>query len=236
MIFQTLEMTPDSVTTLSLTPNYFSPYTNMSNNNNCSNFSIPWNSTNTSSTKSSASTPTTTNVYYLNLTVGGVGVVGHFITIVVMFYHKPLRRKMVNYFFINQSIMDFMASLFMILANTVGTSLTPNFKSDVQMQLYCRLWISKVFYQSFFLSSLFVRAAVVVERYFQIVHPIQHRLKMTKGKVLAANMVCNLLGFALKSFSQIPINIPSKGTCIRYYPNSASQDGETEFHWSSWNT
>ena len=163
------------------------------------------------------------SILTMNLVIGCVGVVGQLYTIFIMVYHKPLRQKMVNYFFINQSLMDLLASFFLIMSNVAGTTLSPNFGSGWMTEVYCKLWTSKLLFQGFFLASLWTRAATVVERYLQIVHPIKHRLKMTKNKLLISIIVINVAGMAYKASFTIPSNIVRNGSCVKSsFPSAAA--------------
>ena len=176
-------------------------------------------------------TSSSVNSVYLYATIGFIGVVGNSITVVVMLLHKPLRKKLVNYFFLNQCILNLIASTALLLTSTLSSSAPPNLPY-VLLVLYCRLWTSKILCLGFFVPSLLTMVALTIERYLEIVHPIKHRLKMTKVKVIIVLVVIDIAGFGFKSSFIISTNTVRNGGCTSIgYPNTASKKavGATNF-------
>ena len=74
--------------------------------------------------------------------------------------------------------------------------------------------------------------ALTIERYLEIVHPIKHRLKMTKVKVIIVLVVIDIVGLGFKSSFIISTNTVRNGGCASVgYPNTATKKavGATNF-------
>lgn len=141
-----------------------------------------------------------------------VGIVGNLLCIVVLLGHAPLRRKPANYFLISQSIVDLLASIFLLLTmNVLG--LYP-----VGGPLYaviCYLWASRTIFLGLFMASLFNITALTVERYFKTVHPVQHRIRMTKNRLRCVIVAVCVSGVLLKMpYALGGTSINHNGTCI----------------------
>ena len=54
------------------------------------------------------------------------------------------------------------------------------------------------------MASIYCIAALAVERYLEVVHPIQHRLYMTKGKIAVAMVLNFVLGPSYKTLIAYP--------------------------------
>ena len=152
-----------------------------------------------------------------------VGVVGNFMTVVVMLYHKPLRRRLANYFLVNQALLNFTISVMMILSYNVGTSnRIPS--SSIGLELYCRLWQSKAIFLGLFTGSIMTMMTLVVEKYVEIVHPIKHRVQMTNRRVVLILIVANLAGILFKSSYTVSTNIVLNRKCNnKGFPNSLAK-------------
>ena len=107
------------------------------------------------------------------IAIGVVGIVGNGMVIFVMCYSKSLRSKLTNMFIINQSILDLVGSMFLLMHSANRYYAGGHF--GFWGQIYCRFWSTKVFMWSAFLSSTYNLVALTLERYFQVCHPIKHK-------------------------------------------------------------
>ena len=119
---------------------------------------------------------TPTNV--ISIVLGLVGLVANLFSAIVFSQHKPLRQRIPNYFLLNQSILDLGAGFFLVLDiilfyhhSTFG----------FLFLCYCYLIDSHLIYYSLFMASIWNLAALSVERYFEVVHPILHKLSLTRS-------------------------------------------------------
>jgi 7 transmembrane receptor (rhodopsin family) len=91
-----------------------------------------------------------------------------------------LRKRIANYFLINQSILDLIIGVTMIITSQL--SLTD--LRGTPLYLSCYLINSRVLYTGFLVASTWNLAAMSVERYFEIVHPVRHKMKLSKKIVI----------------------------------------------------
>ena len=152
------------------------------------------------------------------LTIGAVGIVGNLQVSIVMLSYRPLRRRLSNYFLANQCILDLLLSIIVILMYMVDTS---GIVSGVLGELTCRLWYNRSIFLGFFASSLFSVVALTVERYAEIVYPIQHKLRLTRRLVVYSLVVINLAGVIFKLSITAPVFAMINGVCVGgLFPNS----------------
>ena len=74
--------------------------------------------------------------------VGSIGVVGNLLVVIVLIKHKKLFEHIKTTFIVNQSIIDGIVSLLLI----VSTFISPELHSGVDglsVELYCKLWLSQ---------------------------------------------------------------------------------------------
>ena len=155
-------------------------------------------------------------------TIGFVGIVDNLMAVLVILLHKPLRQRLANYFLVNKCIQDLIAGVFLILLYT--TVKKPNQLKGVALEVYCRLWSSKVLYTGFLTSSLFSLAAVTFEKYLEIARPIQHRVKMTKKRVLCSIGILTAFALAFKMAYTMSVTQVVNGSCkFLIFPNFAAQ-------------
>jgi len=162
---------------------------------------------------------TTSQQYALNVTyilVSVFGIIGKILALVVIFTNAPIRRRLLNYYFINQTIVDFLVSLLLIPSVTVG--LIP---FGYSTNLLCLAWQSRVIFLSLYNVSVNSILSLSVERYLEIVHPIWHKLHVTRVKVLLSILIVWLIGFVQKCLFILPTTRPVNGVCMlaKFYPS-----------------
>jgi hypothetical protein len=149
------------------------------------------------------------NVAYLS--VGLIGIFGNLFACIVIGCHRPLRKRIANYFLINQSVLDLSIGVMMILTSQVSVSDL----RGTSLYVSCYLINSRVLYTSLLLASTWNLAAMATERYFEIVHPVRHKMKLSKDTVMAALVGCWIVGIAFKFSSVLPIVLVKEdNTCL----------------------
>ena len=151
----------------------------------------------------------TSVIQILHISIGVVGITGNLLALIVFLGHKPLLKRPANYFLVSQCTINLLVSIMLILTIMVDG----NHWSPSVVVLMCYLWNSRIFFTGLFLSSIYNIALMTVERYLEIVHPIKHRLKISKGKVIASIIIGTLSCVIIKVFINIPTVKVIKGIC-----------------------
>jgi len=157
----------------------------------------------------------------LNITyilIACCGVLGNLTTLIVIFTHAPIRRKLPNYYFINQTIVDFILSI--LLAPSMTINLIPIGYSTT---LLCLLWQCRITFISLYDVSTYCILALSVERYLEIVHPIWHKLHVTKAKVIITIILVWLFGLLIQFSYVLSTTRAVNGTCrvVSFFPSRA---------------
>ncbi len=107
--------------------------------------------TSVTSYPTSSEPPSWSSYSTITTAIGLVGILGNVFTIVVICSSKTLRKKTVNMFLINQSAIDFMASLSLVASAHVQINeIVPDGALGIW---YCKLWGSKMPQWTFLASS-----------------------------------------------------------------------------------
>jgi len=146
------------------------------------------------------------------------GVLGNLLSLIIICTHTPIRKRLSNYFFINQTIADLLVCILIVPSVTVG--LIPY--GIYATPLLCLLWESKVFFVGAYDVSVYSIAILSVERYLEVVYPIWHKLNVTKVKVVVTIMVIWIFGITFKVSCLLPTTRAVNGVCILYgfYPSA----------------
>ena len=92
---------------------------------------------------------------------------------IVMLSSKALRSKPINMFMINQSAIDFTASLSIWLRH-IYVTMDMTFDNYIWRSIYCKVWLSNLVQIFFFASSGYNLVALSMERYFAIMNPFAY--------------------------------------------------------------
>ena len=122
-----------------------------------------------------------TNTKIVYGTVAALGILGNLIVIVVISKSSKMRKTFANILILNQSCIDFIASLLVILSTTTRTSVRD--LSGISGDLFCKLWLSDLPLWALLTASSYALLVLTVERYVAIVHPIFHHNVVSKRKV-----------------------------------------------------
>ena len=128
-----------------------------------------------------------TRVAYI--VIGTVGLLDNLLVIIIIFNYTTMRKKMTNIFIINQSIIDAMASFFIIMLGVVEVDGQDMTSGNIRDEFVCNFWLTRVSLWSMLLSSTYNLVCLTFERYLEIVHPVYHKMNFSQTKAVIA-MVC----------------------------------------------
>ena len=155
--------------------------------------------------------------------VGSMGVVGNLLVVIVFMKHKKLFQHIKTTFIVNQSVIDGIVSLLLIMT----TFISPELHSDVEglsVELYCRLWLSQVPIWGLMTASTYNLMAISTERYLAIVHPIWHKVSFTKMMADSVAVFIWLFGVSFVASIVIPTSGMLGGHCFTsiFWPSRAT--------------
>ncbi|KAK2138693.1 hypothetical protein LSH36_2587g00000 [Paralvinella palmiformis] len=159
-------------------------------------------------------------------TIGGVGLVGNIFVVIVILSGTKMRKQLTNTYIINQSIMDTLVSLFLILT-TVFEDHSGKFNTFLD-DMFCKFWLTKMWLWSAIVSSTYNLLALTMERYLAVVYPIWHKTKLNKFRVVSSFIMVWLIGPALIMSFLLPTSgITDDGHCatLTFWPNEKWQKG-----------
>lgn len=146
------------------------------------------------------------------IVIGLLGTLGNGLSCVVILSHKPLRRRLANYFIINQAFMDLLIGVILLLNTAAGLE-SLQFAGAAD-KIYCYVWQSRLVVLGLLVSSILSIVAVSVERYVEVAHPIRHRVSIGQNVVLAGLAVVWIAGVLFKASSLLPFVRFANGTCF----------------------
>ncbi len=129
---------------------------------------------------------------------GSIGFVDNLVVIAVFFMSASLRQRTTCLFLINQSLIDCLASVSLVLEPF--TKFQP-YISGFWGEIVCRLWLNSNIFWSLLTASTFNLCAVSIETYLAIVRPIAHKLSFSRGKAILVMVCVWLLGFLVNSYN-----------------------------------
>lgn len=148
------------------------------------------------------------------MVLGSIGIIDNGFTLVVIFSSKSMRQKVTNKLIINQSAIDWVASL-LLIANA-PTLADPRSPPGVAGQLWCRLWVSNYLLWSVLSSSSFNLIAITIERYTEIVKPLIYKQLFTPTRAKLAMGMVWAAGFILITLPNFGPSGVIDGVCVPY--------------------
>ena len=116
------------------------------------------------------------------VSIAAVGFLGNLIVIIVILKSLTMRKTFTNMLILNQSCVDFITSLLVILTTTTRTPMAN--LSGITGDVFCKLWLSDLPLWTLLSSSSYALIVLTIERYVAIVHPIFHHNSFSRIKVL----------------------------------------------------
>src|SRR6218665_2827496 len=115
---------------------------------------------------------------------GLVGVIGNCFACAIIIGHRPLRMRLANYYVISQCALDLLVSLLPLTNMTTFT----DFKTSLEAggMINCYLWKSRALLLGFMASSVFNIVALTIERYFEVIYPIKHKIYFSRSIVIVS--------------------------------------------------
>ena len=137
---------------------------------------LPYNSTLSLSDNSSQATNEISYTYYygLNLVIGLLAMLANGFLLVILIYFLENRRQTTNVLIINQTSMDLITSIGIIISY-VTNDFTATYFPDSLGYAKCLLFHESIFQYTGLLSSVIGLSVIAGERYVKIVHSILHR-------------------------------------------------------------
>ena len=120
--------------------------------------------------------------------IGAVALIGNTMVVVVIFQYTKMRRKLTNIYVINQSLIDGVAGLFLILTQAFHFYFDRRL-SGIGGEILCRVWAAQIPLWGLLHSSTFNLVALTLERYIAVIYPIQHKVSFTRPKVILS-LIC----------------------------------------------
>ena len=158
--------------------------------------------------------------------VGTLGILGNGIVCVVI-ARVPAMRTLTNAIIFNQAVIDFLASVFMILRRHARPPLNPN---EVLAFIQCFLWEAPIFPWTFFVASTFNLVLLTLERYVAIMYPFKYLTYFGKTQ-MTFMLVCVWVLATGYEFHQVIYRELKNGSCERSILSEAAYlaDGITTF-------
>ena len=99
--------------------------------------------------------------------IGGFGLLGNTVVLLALGTSKILRKTRTNILIMNQSVIDFLCALFLILTTAFENEKPYN-------DVYCALWRTKLPLWSMLVSSTYGLLLITLDRYMAVVHAVWH--------------------------------------------------------------
>ena len=146
--------------------------------------------------------------------IGLTGLVMNAFVVLVMRWKKSKAKHVANKFLINQCIVDATASVVLLFSwDNLGPFLNVVLdESSLKSWAFCKLYISNFFLWPVLMSSTANLIIVTVDRYLKVVHPVFHKMSVTK-KIENILLVCVWLfgflfaGSILFSYAKVKGNV-----------------------------
>ena len=145
-------------------------------------------------------------------TIAALGILGNLIVIVVISKSSNMRKSFTNILILNQSSIDFMASMFSMIS-TMTRSPVSNL-SGISGEIYCRFWLSDLPLWTSVISSSYALIVLTVERYVAIVHPIYHHYAFSMKKVFLMAASSWIPGIVVIMCFLVPTSGVVDGRCL----------------------
>ena len=162
----------------------------------------------------------------VSLIIGSIGLIGNTFVIIIIACFTSIHKQHANVFVINQSIIDAVSSLLIIMQRVSDAKVHPSLTSnEFASELYCRVWSSQLILWGIYTSSSYNLVALTIERYFQIVHPILHKTSFTLVKSKIILLVVWLFGILFQIAYGIPTSQVVETSCwiVSIWPNGVTQ-------------
>ena len=125
------------------------------------------------------------------LAIGCFGTVANAAVGFVIGRTPSMRRRLCNKFILNQSMVDFITSSFLVALTLVPTNVNV---LGLAGFIKCAFWVSKYPFWSMAMTSTYCLLILTLERYVGIVHPFWHRRYVTKRPAIIIMVLVWFIG------------------------------------------
>ncbi|KAK2169079.1 hypothetical protein LSH36_12g08047 [Paralvinella palmiformis] len=152
--------------------------------------------------------------------ISSLGIFGNIIVLIVLFSLAKMRKKLTSLFIINQSIVDALTALFLLLT----TVLPPDGRvyKSLADDFYCRFWVTRFPLWLCIHCSTYNLVALTIERYVSVVHPVVHKLAFNRVKAMLMVATTWLLSVTHNLSGSMPYVYIAGGLCKMGIYNSKS--------------
>ena len=163
-------------------------------------------------TSGGITTATQSTIDTIFFIIGSVGIVGNACILSAFISSRRLLKSKTNCFLCNQTAIDLTASVLLVC----HTALPPHHPPPGWLgEVYCRLWVTKVFLWGVLLSSTYNLLATTLERYLAIVWPVFHRNYLYRTSIVMVTVW--LFGVLYNAAFKLPTTVVSgDGRCLVY--------------------
>ncbi len=114
-----------------------------------------------------------------------------------------MRAGIVNLFIINQSLIDLLISLSMLINFPTSLKFVV-YMEGLPGELYCRIWLTRILVWSLLMYSSYNLVALSIEKYMENVHTILHMRFFTRTKAYIMVDLVWFVGFVYNALFVIP--------------------------------
>ena len=146
--------------------------------------------------------------------IGAVGIADNLFVIYVILQSKQMRKKFTNWFLVNQSVLDLLASVWMMvdaLDNRRGRE-----HSGILGDIRCRLLTARFLVWVTYMASTYNLVMISIERYFEIVHAIYYRTHIKWWVVCVMLILPYLVSCAYNQIGMQTARVVN-GACVELY-------------------
>ncbi|XP_071499814.1 galanin receptor type 1-like [Diadema antillarum] len=151
--------------------------------------------------------------------IGAVGMLGNGLVLFVI-YRVPSLRNITNLFIFNQSLIDFVSSVFLCVCFLTPVIPLP---SDATLAaIFCAIWSSRYIYWGAHKASTTNLLVLTLERYVAIVHPIYYRRHIRRRRAVMVAILVWVIGYAFQLFWAAVQRVVG-GVCLIDWPNKEAK-------------
>ena len=157
--------------------------------------------------------------YYFHVAVtllSIVGISGNSIVVLVLVFHRHLRKKLTTVLILNQSVVDLTCSVLLLITYAYEAESPIKKYLTHADKVACLLLDAKLLLFCSLNASNLCLVVITMERYLMIVHPIKHRNWITKMRLVAMATAGWLLGWIWNAAPTIPYVWIAKRKCIAF--------------------
>ena len=170
-----------------------------------------WNSTATPTIREANVSLPKSYVLVAYSSIAAIGIFGNAFALFIIIRSTKMRRKFTNILIANQSCIDLMTSVLILIIKSLHIS--GGHLSGIAAELLCRFWTSELPLWSVIISSSYNLMAMTVERNIAIVHPIFYHTSFTTKRVMLLAGATWWPGFLLMLVTVVPTAGVIDGRC-----------------------